>query len=109
MLVGFYFFKGDGSTQYSPPFPRGGLAATFVVQVLQLVGSPSLSVRIEHKNLEDTVFALAATFSAIATVSVNEQDASGLKEVVRLGYTITATNAWEGVLINVLAPAWRPY
>ena len=109
MLVGFYFHKGDGSTQYSPPFPRGGLAATFVVQVLQLVGSPSLTVRVEHKNIEDTAFALAGTFVAITTVSVNELDVSSLKEIIRLGYTIAATNAWEGVLMNVLAPAWRPY
>jgi hypothetical protein len=34
---------------------------------------------------------------------------SSLKEEVRFSYVITATNAWEGVLMSVLNPAWRPY
>jgi len=109
MLVGYYFVKGDASTQYSPTFPRGGLSATFVVQVLQLVGSPTLTVTVEHKNIEDTSWTTAGTFSAITTVSVAKLDVSSLKEQIRFGYAITATNAWEGVLMNVLAPTWRPY
>ena len=38
-LIGQYLLKGDGLTQYSPTFPRGGLAALFVIQALQRVGS----------------------------------------------------------------------
>lgn len=109
MLVGFYFFKGDGSTQYSPTFSRKGMSATFIVQVLQLVGSPGLTVTVEHKNLEDTSWTTAGTFSAISTVSIARLDVASLKEQLRFGFAISATNAWEGMLMSTLAPAWRPY
>ena len=110
MLVGFYIFKGDGSTQYSPSFPRQGLAATFLAQALQRVGTtPSLTIGVEHRNRDETSFVNASSFGAI-TNSGNPQtlDISALKEEIRFSYTLTATNAWEGFLINILAPAWRP-
>jgi hypothetical protein len=109
MLNGQYFFKGDGSTQHSPTFPRGGLAATFLAQILQLVGSPSLIIGVEHKSHEDTSFISAGTFGAVTTVSNPTVAITGLKEEIRFAYTITATNAWEGLLLNMLSPAWRLY
>ena len=109
MRNGFYFHKGDGSTQYSPTFPRGGLSATFVAQILQLVGSPSLIIEVEHKNIEDTSFVSAGTFSPVTTVSNPTLAVANLKEQIRFSYTITASNAWEGVLMNMLAPSWRMY
>lgn len=109
MLNGFYFVKGDGSTQYSPTFPRGGLSATFVAQILQLVGSPSLSIDVEHKNIEDTSFVNAGTFSPVTIVSNPTLAVSSLKEQIRFSFTISATNEWEGLLFNMLAPAWRMY
>jgi hypothetical protein len=112
MLIGSYIVKGDGGTQYSPSFPRGGLSATFRVQTTQRVGgTPSLTIVVEHKNAEDTAFTTAGTFSAITATgyAVYSLDVSALKEEIRLSYAITATNAWEGFLLNVLAPVWRPY
>ena len=110
VIVGEYFFKGDGSTQYSFTFPRGGLAATFVLQALQKVGTtPSLAVAIEHKNQSDTSWASAGAFSAITAVGVYTVDITLIKEEVRISFTITATSAWEGYLLNLLAPSWRPY
>lgn len=110
VILGEYFFKGDGSTQYSFTFPRGGLAATFVLQVLQKVGTtPNLAVAIEHKNHDDTTWASAGSFSAITAVGVYTVDITLIKEVVRLTYTITATTPLEGYLLDLLSPAWRPY
>jgi hypothetical protein len=110
MMIGSYFLKGDGSTQYSPTFPRGGLAATFSVQVLQRVGtSNSLTIAVEHKNRTDTSFSTAGTFSTINSApGISTLDVTALKEEIRISYVLTASNAWEGFLLNVLAPIWRP-
>ena len=110
-LIGQYFLKGDGLTQYSPTFPRGGLAALLVIQALQRVGStpPSLAVTVEHKNSDDTTWTTAGSFSAITSIGVYSLDVTGIKEEVRITYTITATQVYEGYLLNLLAPSWRPY
>lgn len=110
MLIGTYFFKGDGSTQYSVTFPRGGLAGLFVLQALQKVGTtPSLDAIVEHKNHDEAVFTGAGSFAAITATGVYSLNVTGLKEDVRISYAITATNQWEGFLLNLLAPSWRPY
>jgi hypothetical protein len=87
-------------------------SATFRVQVLQKVGSsPSLVITVEHKNAEDTSFATAGTFSAITSAggAIAELDVSTLKEEIRFRYVTSSTNAWDGFLLLVLAPIWRPY
>ena len=108
MIIGSYIHKGSGAT-YSPTFPRGGLSAVFTASVLQLIGAASLLISVEHKNEEDTTFTNLGAFANITTVTNEVLDLSGIKEQVRFVYTITATNAWEGVLLLMTAPAWRPY
>jgi hypothetical protein len=110
MMIGFYFLKGDGSSQFSPTFPRGGLAATFSVQVLQRIGSSnSLVIVVQHKNRTDVSWTTAGTFSTINSApGIETLDVTALKEEIRISYTLSASNAWEGFLLNVLAPIWRP-
>jgi hypothetical protein len=108
MKLGDYIHKGNGAT-YSPTFPRGGLAALFTASVLQLVGTPTLLISVEHKNEEDTTFTNLGAFANITTASNATLDLTGIKEQVRFVYTITATQQWEGVLLLMTAPAWRPY
>lgn len=110
MLVGFYVLKGDGTAVYSPSFDRVGLAAVFTAVVMQLIGSPtSLTIRVEHKNREDTLFGLASTFPAISAVNPYSLDVSGLKEEVRFAFQVSATAAWEGFYLLMSPPSWRPY
>jgi hypothetical protein len=110
MLDGFYFVKGDGSTQYSNSFSRQALNAIFNAMAVQKVGpSPSLTITVDHKNHDDTVWATIATFGVITTASatvVNSIVGTGIKEEVRFSFTLTATNQWEGFLIRMLAPGW---
>ena len=110
MLDGFYFVKGDGSTQSSPPFPRQALNALFAALAAQRVGTtPNLTIGIDHRNRDDTVWGNAASFSAITSASLTvpvTEVVIGLKEEIRFTFTITATNPWEGYLIRMLAPAW---
>jgi len=110
MLTGFYVLKGGGVMKVTPTFPRGGLSATFVIQVLELVGSPTdLVALVEHKNMEDTAFSTAGTFATISSVTVATLSVSTIKEQVRFSFAPTATNSWEGFYILLPAPAWRPY
>jgi hypothetical protein len=110
MLTGFYVLRGTGTTKYSPTFPRGGLAANFQVQVLDLIGSPTdLAAVVEHKNIEDTSFALAGSFTTINSINVFNANISGLKEQVRYAFTPAGTTPWEGFYVLLPLPSWRPY
>ena len=96
-------------TVYSPSFPRGGLGALFTASTLQKLGSPTLTITVEHKNHDDTTWTTAGVFSSISTLNNFTQDVSNIKEEVRFAYSTSATNDWEGFLVNMTAPAWRPY
>lgn len=110
MLTGFYVLRGTGAAKFTRTFLRVGLSATFFVQVLELIGSPTdLTVFVEHKNADDAAFTTAGSFATISSVSVASLSVSALKEQVRLSLNSVATNAWEGFYVLVPEPAWRPY
>ena len=108
MTTGQNYFVMGGTGVYSPPFPSGGESALFSVEVLAAIGSPSLAISVETKNTEDTTWGVAGSFTAITALGVAPKDVSGLKEEVRLKFTMSGT---DGDAFNMLvpAPAWRPY
>ena len=106
--TGFNLLVMGGTALYSPSFPRGGEAALFSVEVLALLGSPSVAIDVEHKNSDDTAWTSAGSFSAITTIAVHLKDLSGLKEELRFKYTSSGTNG-DGCNMLVSEPAWRPY
>ena len=110
MLDGFYVIKGDGLTQYTRSFSRRALNALFSALAVSKVGTtPVLTLGIEHKNRDDTAFVSAGSFGAISASSTSTpytEVISGLREEVRFSFSISATNAWEGYLLRILAPAW---
>src|SRR5262245_14185278 len=109
MLTGFNMLKGGGG-KLTPSFPRGGLAALFSVEILGLVGSPtSMAIDVEHKNIEDTSWAVAGSFSSITTAGGKSVEVGTLKKQVRFALSVTATNEWEGFYTLIPAPTWRPY
>src|SRR5262245_1375359 len=110
MLTGFYVLLGSGGSKFTATFPRGGLAATFQIQVLDLVGSPTtLGATIDHKNVEDTSFSIAGSFPTINSISVATLSVSAIKEQVRYAFALVASNSWEGFYILLPDPSWRPY
>ncbi len=110
MLVGTTMYKMDGTPYYSPEFPRGGLAATFAVDVTQIAGTPSVVITVAHRNAEDTSFTDAGAFSAITAAGDYQKDLTGLKEIVRFRYDFDASdNASDGMHFLMQAPSWRPY
>lgn len=109
MLTGFWVFKAGGTTIYSIPFPRMGLGAIFAANILAMIGSPTLTLIVQHKNFEDTNWATVGTFSVISGISNPTLDLSPLKEMLRFGFTISSTNDSDGFLVNMTEPSWRPY
>ena len=109
MRIGTLIMVMGGGGFYSPSFPRGGESALFSLEVThKMGGSPSLTVEVEHKNEEDTVWSSAGAFTAITTTGVKSKDVSGLKEECRFKYTPTGTDG-DAFYLIVAAPAWRPY
>lgn len=108
MITGFNLLVMGGTSFYSPSFPRGGEAATFAVQTLAVLGSPSLAVDVEHKNYDDTTWTSAGAFTAITAIGMAFKDISSLKEEIRIKFTPTGTDG-DGFNLLVPSPAWRPY
>jgi hypothetical protein len=111
MLIGEYVMRLTGLDQFSAPFGRGGQNAMFSIDVLDVPGGGStLSVDVEHKNLEDTTWAVLGSFSAITTTGVKTLTVSGAKEMLRFNYSIAggSANVYDTFYINTLAPVWRP-
>lgn len=111
MIIGTTIIHdGTGTTPYySPAFPRGGDAALFSIDVTHEGGSPTMVVKVEHKNAVDAAFELAGTFSGITSTGVVSLDVTGLKELVRLSYEFSAGDAGDFFHVVVPAPAWRLY
>ena len=111
MIVGSTILHdGTGTTAfYTPSFPRGGEAAVFSVDATHVNGSPTLVVTVEHKNVEDTSWTTAGTFSNITAAGVSTKDISSLKEEIRIAFTFSTGVAGDFVHVLIPAPAWRPY
>jgi len=108
MVVGETLMKLSGSDYFSPQFNRGGNAAIFSCECLQITAS-GFDIDVEHKNSEDTSWGLAGSFSTITMPGVTFEPISALKEQIRFKYTVTGSNAYDAVCFNMLAPSWRPY
>jgi hypothetical protein len=108
MVVGTTILRMGATAFSSPQFPRGGFSAVFSLECTHIKGSPTLTVTVQHRNVEDTVWATAGTFSAITTTGVYTLDVTDIKEIVRLSYGIAGSDL-EGFHVIVAAPAWRPY
>lgn len=105
MLIG-ELIQTSTTPVYSPPVPRGGDTGLFAIDALQVsTGSPSLAVEIQHKNYSETSWGSAGAFSAITATGLSTQSVSGLKEQVRLKFTMSGSGDWERIF--VLDPSWE--
>jgi hypothetical protein len=108
MLIGQYYRRNGGGAQFSPSFPRGGLAALFAVEIFAVDASTTLTLAVEHKNIEDTAWTTLVTMATLSA-GVSSITVGNIKEELRLSFVINGTNAFDSVYANVLAPSWRPY
>jgi hypothetical protein len=107
MVIGITLLKMSGGSYESPTFMRQGLSATFSVDIMKLTAT-SLLIDVEHKNIEDTSWSSAGTFASITSTGVKSVNIGTLKEQIRFVYTITASDDYDGVHLNMLTPAWWP-
>ena len=110
MIVGTTIFKMDGNAYYSPEFGRGGLAATFAMDVTHLVGNPTVTVTVQGRNDDETSWTNLGTFTSITTTGAKSVDVSDIRENVRLKFEFDAgDDSTDGMHFLVMAPSWRPY
>ncbi len=99
MLLGEVIYTNTDPV-YTPPIKRVSDKAAFTIEVLQVAGtSPSLAIDIEHKNFDESAWASAGIFTALTAVGVGAKTVSGLKEQLRLKFTMSGTNAWERIFV----------
>ncbi len=98
------------ATYYSPWFSRGSDAATFFLQTLHVSTNGQVIVTIEHKNMADadSAASTAATFSTASAVGTIGMAATGLKELVRFKYAVSASSGSAWLHIRMLPPMWQP-
>ncbi len=113
MIVGTSLFLLDGNDYFSPEFPRGGLAATFAVDVTHyaVAGATQFDITVEHRNAEDTTWSTAGAFTGITGTGAASKDITGLKEIVRFKYGFSGGSpaSDDAVHFLMMAPSWRPY
>lgn len=114
MLIGQSILAPGGDVTidyYSPWYSRAADAATFLVEVLLASGGTwGLDVLVQHKKSEDADSAAttAATFTTITAVGTSSKSASGLKELVRYKYSLTADSSAEWIHFRANPPIWQP-
>jgi hypothetical protein len=108
MIVGDLLLRMAGNPYYGPPMARASTSAKFTVQISNTLNSGALilSVAIEHRNQEDTSWAVADTFANIAVDGVFSKEITGLKELLRFKYTFTAGAATDGMCVFASSPQW---
>jgi hypothetical protein len=108
VYIGDLFMRLGGVAYYSPTFARGGLAISIQHNIFAL-GATSVTVTIEHKNIEDTTWASLTSATYNATGLTSALSSGPVKEQVRLKYVVNGTNDTDSVYLNTLAPVWQPY
>src|SRR5687768_7126419 len=56
VYIGDLFMRLGGVSYFSPTFERGGLGASFIFRLFAS-SATSITITVEHKNMEDTAFA----------------------------------------------------
>ena len=109
MLNATWIFKGNTNGSFSPAFPRGELAAIFSTYVFALIGSPTVTITVQHKASDATSWSSAGVFDDFTTIGNFEKYLSGLNEMIRFKYSFGAGDAeGDGFLASMGAPSWQP-
>ncbi len=111
MIQGQWLMADDSAVQkvLSPWAPRGGDNAIFTYERVVTVGSPTLTVKVLHKNLDEigNGVAISGSFAQISGSSFYKLQLGGLKELVRFQYELQGEGGLIGAaLVRMLAPTW---
>lgn len=110
MIIGTTIFKMDGDAFYGPEIFRGGLAASFLVDVTHFLGTPTVTITIEHRNEDETSWSVLGAMSPINIKGTHDVSVSGVKEIVRMRVDFDAGDAaLDAIHLLMMSPSWRPY
>ena len=96
-----------GGNEYTTAMPRQASSAVFAVNVIEVNGSGSMTIQVEHKNSADTTWSTASTNAGITATGMQIEQVTDLKEQVRLKFALTG-GVGNDVRMRVqpLQPSW---
>jgi len=106
MLVGDLILRMNSDPYFGPPMARSTCKAIFTAQVTNIAGAPSLNVVIQHRNRDDTAWAVAGTIAGIIANGVYSATIANLNELIRYQYVFTAGAATDGFYVFAGNPQW---
>jgi hypothetical protein len=108
VYIGDLYMRLGGVAYYTPTMSRGGLAIS-VLHNIFAINATSITVTIEHKNIEDTVWATLTSATYNTTGLTSALTGSVIKEQFRIKYVVNGANDTDSVYLNTLAPVFQPY
>lgn len=106
VILGTTLLKMAGDPYEGIAFPRGTLNGVFAVQVDNVTAGASLNIDVETRNRSDTGWTLAGSFAPIGASGVFSLQVNGLREIVRLKYTVGGPATSSGMHVFMLTPQW---
>lgn len=95
---------------FSSWFPREADNAVFSYQQIKLTDGAGFTVKVYHKNTEETGDGTdtTASFSEIGSTGIFTAPVTGLKELIRFSYEVTGdwSTGKKYVVYRMLAPTW---
>ena len=110
MIGSLVISPGSQSPVYSNPIPRGGLAAVFSAEVLELDAAGDIEILLQHKNKSETSFSTLQTMGSIGSTGIQTVNVTGIKEIVRVAAQFaTGSTSGEFFRIGNINWSWFPY
>ena len=79
MIGSLVISPGSQSPVYSNPIPRGGLAAVFSAEVLELDAAGDIEILLQHKNGSETSFSTLQTMGSIGSTGIQTVNVTGIR------------------------------
>ena len=101
---------GSQSPVYSNAIPRGGEAAVFSAEVLELDAAGDIEILLQHKNKTDASFTTLQTMGSIGSTGIQTVNVTGIKQVVRVAAQFAAgSSSAEFFRLGNINWAWFTY
>ncbi len=77
-----------------------------LIEIFALIPGTGIDVAVEYKNVEDTNWTTFGSAISASSTGVHTLQVTGIKEEVRLRFSVNGTSPNDIVYANVLAPQW---
>jgi hypothetical protein len=110
MIIGQTILAPDGESvdHFTPWFSRGADNAVMAYELIRLFKG-TLAVTVYHKDYEDPGSSPASpsgSFSQLGSTGLFQANCTGLKELVRIKFTLTSGDVGCFAAFRVLVPTW---